>query len=176
MGCPRRLALQGLLAAAAMPGLPARADPPPLREPWPARRPLPRVDLPGLDGPGWRPAGAHDKATLLNFWASWCEPCRAEMPSLQRLAAEQADALDVVAVNFRESEAAIRRYLAAAPLGLPVVRDADGAAARAFGVRIFPSTVVIARGGRGAFTLVGAADWQAEPVRGWIAGLLARRT
>ncbi len=171
MGRTRRLALLQLLAL----GLPAAAaEPPPLRQPWPRRQPLPAVELPGLDGaPGWRSADAKSGPTLLNFWASWCEPCRSEMPSLEKLAAAHAkDGLRVVAVNFREPEAAIRRYLAAAPLALPVVRDEGGAAARVFGVRIFPSTVAIARDGRVAFTLVGAADWQAEPVRGWIDALL----
>ncbi|MFT7721337.1 MAG: TlpA disulfide reductase family protein [Roseateles sp.] len=170
MGRARRLALLQLLAAAALPGWAAEA--PPLRRPWPRRRPLPAVALPGLDGPGWRSAEARGVATLLNFWASWCEPCRAEMPSLQRLAAAHAGRLAVVAVNFRETEAALRRYLAASPLALPVVRDVDGAAARAFGVGIFPGTVAIGRDGRVAFTLAGAADWQAAPVRDWIAGLL----
>ena len=170
MGRTRRLALLQLLAAA----LPAwAAEPPPLRQAWPRRKPLPALDLPGLDGDGWKSAHAKSAVTLLNFWASWCEPCRSEMPSLEKLAAAHAkDGLRVVAVNFREPEAAIRRYLAAAPLALPVVRDEGGAAARVFGVRIFPSTVAIARDGRVAFTLVGAADWQAEPVRGWVDALL----
>lgn len=170
MGRARRLALLQLLATAALPAW--AAEPPPLRRPWPAAKPLPALELPGLDGPGWRSADSKAQATLLNFWASWCEPCRSEMPSLQRLAAEHAGRLAVVAVNFREPEAAIRRYLAASPLALPIVRDADGAAAKALGLGIFPSTLAIRRDGRVAFTLVGAADWQAEPVRGWVAGLL----
>lgn len=171
-----RRALLHTGAAAAL-GAPwaSRAEPPPQRVDWPRRKPVPALELPGLDGPGWRPADARGRVTLLNFWASWCEPCRSEMPSLERLAAAHAaDGLVVLAVNFREYDATLRRYLAGAPLALPVLRDADGAAARALGVRIFPSTVALDRAGRIAFTLVGAADWQAPPVRGWIATLLAR--
>jgi hypothetical protein len=78
----------------------------------------------------------------------------------------------VVTVNFRESEATIRRFVASLPLALPVLRDADGAAAKSFGVRIFPTTVAVARTGRAAITVVGEADWAEAPAREWVASLL----
>jgi hypothetical protein len=67
--------------------------------------------------------------------------------------------LRVLAINYRESEAAVQRFLNATPLALPVVRDSDGSAARAFGVSIFPSTVAIDRKGRTLFVSVGEVDW-----------------
>ena len=131
-----------------------------VRKPWPAGKPTPRLELPTLDTTPWRLAGERGHPVLLNFWASWCEPCQAEMPSLERLALSQREAgLRVVAVNFREAEPAVKRFLTRMPLQLPVVRDADGAAARSFDIHIFPSTVGIDRQGRVRFIIVGEFDW-----------------
>lgn len=167
----RRLFSAGLALGA----WPLRAqEPGPKPQPWPAGRAVPALDLPGFDGPAWRLADVRGQVVLLNFWASWCEPCRAEMPSLELLAERHLkDRLAVVAVNFRETDASIRRYLAQWPITLNIVRDADGAAARAWGVRIFPTTVAIARSGRPAFTVTGEVDWTGAEARRWLAPLLA---
>lgn len=144
-----------------------------VRKPWPGNRATPALELNGMDGSPWRLADERGHPLLLNFWASWCEPCRAEMPSLEKLAASQAGSgLRVVAANFKEGEPAIRRFLSNTPLQLPVVRDADGAAARAFGINIFPSTVAIDRQGRTSFILVGELDWAGEEAAAMIRPLL----
>jgi hypothetical protein len=72
-------------------------------------------------------------------------------------------------VNYRESEAAVRKFLGAHPLALDVLRDADGAAARAFGINIFPSTVAIDRAGRTRFVAVG--ELEAAELPALVAGL-----
>ncbi|MBL8304630.1 MAG: TlpA family protein disulfide reductase [Ideonella sp.] len=155
------------------PGVQAAGEPSPERRPWPRGRPAPPVDLPTLDGAPWRLAGRRGRVVALNFWASWCAPCREEMPSLERMTRQHAaSGLEVVALNYKEHPAAIGRYLAEAPLALPVLRDAEGLVARAFEVRIFPRTVFIGRDGRVAFTVVGAADWDAAPARDWVRALL----
>jgi thiol-disulfide isomerase/thioredoxin len=155
----RRLCLAALLAAGAcLPGAPVAAQS--VRKTWPARKPTPPLELSAVDGAPWRLAGERGHPLLLNFWASWCEPCQAEMPSLEHLALTQRESgLRVLAVNYREGEPAIKRFLAKMPLQLPVLRDADGAAARAFDIHIFPSTVGIDRGGRVRFIIVGEFDW-----------------
>ena len=168
----RRLAA----AVLALGAWPLRAqEPGPKPQPWARGRAVPGLELPGFDGPGWRLADARGQVVLVNFWASWCEPCRAEMPSLELLAERhEKDGLAVVAVNFRETDASIRRYLAQWPITLTIVRDADGAAARAWGVRIFPTTVVFGRDGRPAFTVTGEVDWTGAEARQWLAPLLKR--
>jgi thiol-disulfide isomerase/thioredoxin len=110
---------------------------------------------------------------LLNFWASWCEPCRSELPALEQLVARyHADGLRLFAVNFQEGDAAVRRFVQATNLTLPVLRDANGAAARAMGVNIFPTTVAINARGRAVFSIVGACDWGSAAVDRWVAELL----
>jgi thiol-disulfide isomerase/thioredoxin len=144
--------------------------------PWPRGRATPPLALPGHDGPAWSLAQARGQVVLLNFWASWCEPCRAEMPSLELLAQRhEGDGLVVVAVNFRETDAAIRKFMALMPISLPILRDVDGGAARAFGARIFPTTVAIDRAGRAAFSVFGECEWNGPQARGWLAPLLADR-
>lgn len=150
-----------------------RAEAAPSRRPWPRGTATPALELPDLDGRAWRLAERRGRVVALNFWASWCQPCREEMPSLELMAQRhEAEGLEVVALNFKEGGGTIRRFLETTPLGLPVLRDADGLAARAFGVRIFPSTVFIGRDGRAAFTVVGAADWTVEPARSWVRALM----
>lgn len=163
-----------VIAALAAGALPVRAEQQgPKPQPWPAARGVPPLVLPGFDGPAWRLSDAQGQVVMLNFWASWCEPCRAEMPSLELLAERhEKDGLMVAAVNFRETDASIRRYLQQWPITLNILRDADGAAARAWGVRIFPTTIVIGRDGRPAFAVTGEVDWTGAEARRWLAPLL----
>jgi len=163
-----------LLGAAALAAGGAHAEPGPEPRPWPAGRATPALELPADGGAErWRLADTRGQVVLINFWASWCEPCRAEMPSLELLEQRhQADRLQVVAVNFRETDAAVRRFVDQTALSLRVLRDIDGAAARAFGVRVFPTTVACGRDGRVRFTVTGECDWTGAEARRWIAALL----
>ena len=173
----RRRDLAVALAVGALsPAVRAKAESGPLPRPWPRSISTPPLALPGFDAPAWTLASARGRVVLLNFWASWCEPCRAEMPSLELLAQRhEADGLEVVAVNFRETDAAIRKFMALMPISLPILRDVDGAAARAWGARIFPTTVAIDRAGRAAFSVFGECEWNGPQARAWIAPLLAGR-
>lgn len=167
----RRRELLTLAAAGAVTPLALTAEA--LRRPWPKGRATPAVALPGFEGPAWSLATARGQVVLLNFWASWCEPCRSEMPSLELLAQRhEKDGLQVLAVNYRETDAALRRFMQSLPISLPILRDSDGAVARAFEVRIYPSTVAIGRDGRAAFSVIGELDWTGSQAREWIAPLL----
>lgn len=172
-GIARRRALRAaLVAGAAMRWPLARAAEVPPARPWPADRETPALALPAWQGPPRSLADARGRIVLLNFWASWCEPCRAEMPSLELLAAREAPrGVEVWAINHRETDGAVARFMQATGLTLPVLRDRDGGAARAFGVRIFPTTVAIGRDGRAAFSVVGEADWTGPEARQWLSTL-----
>ncbi|WP_082792735.1 TlpA family protein disulfide reductase [Ramlibacter tataouinensis] len=163
-----------LIAAALLPLAPAAlAESGSQRRPWPRSRPTPAVELRFANGDSWTPASSVGSPVLLNFWASWCEPCRAEMPSLQALARHrQANGLRVLAINYKESEAAVRRFTGSTGLDLPVLFDPEGAAAKAFGVRIFPSTVAIDRSGRVRFVVTGEFDWNSPLAGRWVSELL----
>lgn len=167
---------QFLLAAATLVASRLAAAAETLRTDWPRRKPTPALRLPRLDGTTWSLAEQRDHPLLLNFWASWCEPCREEMPALVRLAErERASGLRVVAIDYREPADTVRRFLDATSLAPDVALDADGGAAKAFDVHAFPSTVAIGRDGRVRFVAMGECDWTDARSRGWLDELLERR-
>jgi thiol-disulfide isomerase/thioredoxin len=159
-----------LLAALALAGG-ARAH---QLRPWSGTQSAPPLALPDLQGKVWDLPALRGRVVLLNFWATWCEPCREEMPSLQALAKRhEADPVVVLTVNYREAEAGIRRFLEQVPLALPVLLDADGAATKAWTPRVFPTTVLIDRSGQPRHQVVGAVDWNGDEARHWMQELLA---
>ena len=151
----------------------AQVNEPLIRRAWPAGKPIPELSLKDTQGKEWNLRELKGRPVLINFWATWCEPCRSEMPSLE-LAAQrfESDGLVVLAVDFRETDAAVNRFLSQYPISLPVLRDRDGAAARAWGVRIFPTTVMVDRLGQVRAIVNGEVDWTSATAKSWIAELL----
>ena len=151
----------GLLGCVLALGSARAADPVPAFDvqPWNPRLPAPALVGSDLNGTVWRVADLRGRVVLVNFWASWCEPCRAEMPSLQRLVEQQAGAVVVLAVNFKEPTASVQRFVQTTGLKLPVLQDPQGAMARAWRVSIFPSTVLIGADGRVRSVVRGELDW-----------------
>lgn len=161
----RRLLLAALLAAAT----PARAQY--LSEPWPASRPVPPLSGPDLAGQHWDLAALRGRAVLVNFWATWCAPCKEEMPTLQALADLAGDRLAVLAVNVRESPRRVARYVQQAGLRLVVLPDPQGRITGDWGARVFPTTVLVDRAGRPQRVVTGAVDWTGPQALDWIAAL-----
>ncbi len=140
-------------------------------QPWPASKAAP--NLAGFDAAGKALplTSLRGQAVVINFWASWCEPCREEMPSLALLAHTHVGKLSVLAVNYKESPAAVAQFVAATGLDLHTLRDPDGALARAWGIRVFPSTVLIGADGRVRSVVRGALDWNGAAAQALIAPL-----
>lgn len=127
---------------------------------WSPSVPVPALQATDLTGKVWRLADLRGQAVLVNFWASWCEPCRAEMPSLQVLAERLGPhKLVVLAVNFKEPVGTVAQFVQRTGVTLPVLPDPQGGIARQWGVRIFPSTVLIAADGRVHAVVRGEVDW-----------------
>jgi thiol-disulfide isomerase/thioredoxin len=115
------------------------------------------------------------KPLLLNFWATWCPPCVAEMPALDRLHAALAEArIIVVAASQDRGGANVVRpfYERTGVQHLPVWLDPRGAAGRAFGIRGLPTTVVLNRSGREVARLEGEATWDAPAMLDRLRALL----
>ncbi len=169
----RRIIAHGLLACTTL-AFADRASAAHVVKPWPEARPVPALALDDLDGRTWRLDAALGKVVVVNFWATWCEPCRLEMPSLSALAESgRTSGLTVVAVNYREPAAKMREFVDSATLKARVLLDADGDAATQWTPRVFPSTVVVGRDGRPACTVVGDLDWVGDEAKRLLAPLLA---
>ena len=127
-----------------------------------------------LDGKEWSLAALKGRPVLLNFWASWCEPCRAEMPSLELLQTRHEKAgLVILSVNYQEPLPKIKRFLETLPMSLPILLDRDGNTTTAWTPRVFPTTVLIDRGGIPRSSVIGELDWLGATARGLIEPLLA---
>ena len=139
---------------------------------WPRGQATPAFALADAQGKRWSPTDARGKVVIVNFWASWCEPCRAEMPSLQSLTQLYGDELVVLAVNFKERDDRVLRFAQAAGLNLPMPMDRDGAVAAQWGVKVFPSSIIIGRDGQARWRVSGEVDWTGRDAARWIEPLL----
>lgn len=113
--------------------------------PWTATPPAP-FTLPQLGAPQSQPVALTDQhadTILVHFFASWCEPCRDELPALQRLASRGAPGTKVLAIAVADNDASLRRLIDATGVTFPVLMDRDRAVARAWSISTLPSTVVL---------------------------------
>jgi len=163
----RRQFLLGSLALA----FASRAGADPLK-PWTGIV-TPALDLKDLDGKQHKLADYRGKVVLVNFWASWCEPCRAEMPSIERLRAALAGRpFAVLAVNVGESAPAARKFADTMRLGFPLLLDSEMRTSREWGARLLPATFVVGPDGVARYSFYGELDWSAPDVRAQIEKLM----
>ncbi len=141
--------------------------------PYAAPTPLALQDL---NGKSHTLAAYKGKVVLVNFWATWCPPCRAEMPSIQRLKMRMAGKpFAVLAVNMAESKADIDTFLSAMQdpkLDFTILRDKDGAALKAWKVFVFPTSFVLDADGKVRYSLIGSTEWDAPDTMKQIEALL----
>ena len=113
--------------------------------PWTGAAPS-SFTLPQFGAPQSEPvalASQSGDTILVHFFASWCEPCRDELPALQRLAGRGAPSLKVLAVAVADNDAPLRRLIDATGVTFPVLMDRDRAVARAWSITTLPSTVIL---------------------------------
>ena len=106
--------------------------------------PAPDFRLENLDGKSISLGDFRGKPVLINFWATWCPPCRDEMPYLQQVYEEWSDkGLVVLAINIGESPSEAKRFLQTHNLSLPVLLDTEENAARKYNITGIPTTFFI---------------------------------
>jgi thiol-disulfide isomerase/thioredoxin len=136
--------------------------------------PSPALALKDLEGRPHRLADYKGKVVLINFWATWCAPCRDEMPSIQRLKEKLGGGNFVVlAVNLDEPESRIRKFLSGMKVDFVILLDPERRVAKAWDARILPASFIVGADGRVRYTLVGEIEWDNEHMVARVSELLA---
>lgn len=120
----------------------------------------PDFTLTDLDGEPHTLSDYRGKVVIINFWATWCPPCRAEMPSMQRAWEQiQPEGMIMLGVDVGEDEDTIFAFTANYPVEFPLLMDQDSAAVAQWPVRGLPTTFVIDPAGRVVYRAVGGREW-----------------
>lgn len=117
------------------------------------------------------------KVVLLNFWATWCPPCRKEIPSMVDLDNEMRDkGLAIVAASVDKDSNQLTGFVREYSVPFEVLHDADASVSRRYGVFRYPETFLIDRSGKVRYHLIGAVEWTDPAVKRTIDSLLAEKT
>lgn len=115
------------------------------------------------------------KWVLLNFWATWCAPCREEMPSLDRLQAEMPELTVLPVATGRNALPGIKSFYTQAQIAqLPIIRDPKSELARHAAVLALPVTLILNPEGQEVGRLIGDADWASDSAKAILAALMAQ--
>lgn len=121
------------------------------------------LELKDLSGQTHTLADYRGRVVLINFWATWCLPCREEMPTLQALHERLAgQPFAILGVNYGESPARIESFLHGVPVGFPILRDPRHEAITAWRVRTLPASFLVGPDGQIRYAVVGELDWTSD--------------
>jgi peroxiredoxin len=182
MPTPRRRKLAGIMAALAAFVLLARFGGAGLTRPplpdleSPRFGEAPSFSLPTLGDEVHHLADHRGEVVLLNFWATWCAPCREELPILETLHQELGgEGLAVIGVSVDPGGSEpVQRFAEQRELSFNVLHDPEQRVAASYGVVGYPTTVVIDRAGRIVVSEIGAWDWSHPDAVAWLRELLAQ--
>jgi len=120
----------------------------------------PAFELQGPDGVVYRLADWQGQPLIVNFWATWCPPCRAEMPAMQRAwEAIQSEGIGLIAINVGEDPAAITAFVEQVPVSFPLPMDADSSVTQSWPLKGLPTTFVVGPDGRLIYQAAGEREW-----------------
>ncbi|MDP1993155.1 MAG: TlpA disulfide reductase family protein [Syntrophales bacterium] len=139
--------------------------------------PAPDFVFPGLDGKTVRLADYKGKVVFLNIWATWCPPCREEMPSMERLYKElKGQAFEILAVSIDASGAkVVAPFMKEYHLSFPVLLDPAGATKSLYGTTGVPESFIINKEGLIEQIIIGPMDWATPDVVRFFRDLIQKR-
>lgn len=144
-------------------------------KPWNGDR-TPPFEVKDLSGRLHRLADYRGKVVLINFWATWCEPCRDEMPAMQALQSKLGDkSFVVLAVNVAESDVRVDDFLRTMALDFTVLHDRDSSVMKAWRVKALPASFVVGPDGRIQYSFTGDLEWTDNKVVKALTDLMRRR-
>ena len=133
----------------------------------------PEIELPDLQGRQHSLTDYRGNIVLVQFWATYCTPCRTEMPTMNRLVKKMRDKpFKIVTVNMAESPEQVRLFLQEVPVDFPVLMDSDGNTLIRWKVFAAPANFILDKQGKIIFTLYGAIEWDSDEMVGRLNALI----
>lgn len=133
----------------------------------------PDFTLRDLNGNSVSLSNFRGNVVFLNFWATWCPPCRSEMPSMDRLYGQlRGRGFVVLAVDKQENRRQVEKFMKHYGLSFPALLDTDGKVSSLYGIRGLPSTFIIDSGGKIIGSKMGPKDWATPDVVAFFKSLL----
>ena len=136
--------------------------------------PAPEVTITGINGAAVKLSELKGKVVLLNFWATWCPPCRDEIPSMVKLNnIIGGKSFQMLAVSIDEGgRAAVESFLKSSGMNLPAYIDSDNRAARTYGIKGVPETFIIDKQGILVKKIIGPIEWDNPEVVAFLDNLM----
>lgn len=123
-------------------------------------KPAPDFDTLDLDGKVWSLSKLKGKVVFVNFWATWCSPCREEMPSMQKLYTKlPKDKFEMIALFNNDKKPAVRNFVSQLGLTFPILSDEHNFAGTKYGLTGLPETFIVDKQGVIREKIIGPAKW-----------------
>ncbi|WP_019119309.1 TlpA family protein disulfide reductase [Brevibacillus massiliensis] len=120
----------------------------------------PHFTLKGLDDQTYQVTGPRDKPLVINFWASWCGPCKMEAPDLEKLYGTYKDQVDFYAINITKSDKldSAKQFVSQFKLTMPILLDTDAKVSDTYQVKAIPTTFLVDKQGVIRRSIIGMVD------------------
>lgn len=137
-------------------------------------RPAPDFTLPVSTGGTVHLRSLRPRIVVINFWATWCIPCVAELPELKQLGETfRGEPFTLLTVDVEESPAKVQAFLKKIGLDLPAAYDEDGTLAKPYAIRGLPTTVIVDSDGNMVASVLGSKQWHSDAALAFFRKLLA---
>lgn len=136
----------------------------------------PDFGVKALDGKEVRLSSLRGKVVMVNFWATWCPPCKEEIPSMMKLnRSMEGKPFQMLAISIDEGgKGAVEKYFKSSGTLLPAYLDGDGSVSKAYGITGVPETFIVDKSGTIQKKIVGGMDWSSNDVLSYMNELMRK--
>ena len=132
-------------------------------KPYKGKLSAPDFNLTDIQGKSHSLSDYKGKVVLVQFWATYCTPCRKEMPTMNNLVKKmQGKPFEIITVNMAESKQDIEKFITKVPIDFPVLLDTDGSVLSQWKVFAAPANFILDKTGNIIFTLYGGTEWDSD--------------
>jgi thiol-disulfide isomerase/thioredoxin len=142
------------------------------KTPWPSTQKVPPFLFKDANGREYKLENLRGKKVVLNFWATWCAPCKEELPSLQIFSdLQNPEQVLVLTINVKEPPGRAQRFMQNNQISLPLISYAQGEWAQKFGVKVYPTSLLLDTKGQIRWRIMGEVDWTSAEPQAWVNSL-----